>query len=112
MKDVEFIKRCCEYADGFEHDEDGLIRYKGTWYTNRSIIALELLPQRAIEGVNRKNIFGMCIETDSITVSWPDQEIWEEDRIFMFEWYGSIDAAKRSALEYVFERNPNNLTFV
>ena len=91
MNDTDFIKKCCEYADGE--------------------IIYPLILQRTIEGVNDEHAdenddgFYISIERDCVVVSLG----WSfDDKYFYFANYerekNPHDAAKRSALEYIFTR--------
>jgi hypothetical protein len=113
MNDIDFIKKCCEYADGFEYhnnpseygpEVNWKCGYKD-WIQKCGIIGFEFSPlmplllQRAIEGVNNSS-------GDWIIEQHPDGiELYTngngKENDFFFE---DIDAAKRLALEYIFEQ--------
>ena len=127
MNDVDFIKRCCEYADGFELSQ---IKYDyGTdntfcgfddfrWniimepFTN---IMYPLLLQRAIEGVNLEHFnkgsytypYEIKQMIDGYMVKTHDRIYEECDKYDSFNFSERMDhdQAKRSALEYIFTQD-------
>lgn len=106
MNDIDFIKKCCEYADGFDYDDDCFISYRNEWYTLKSI-GYEMLLQRAIEGVNRKIKFQIYQHKNSYEISV--NTYWQIiNTVYFNNEIGSIDRAKRKALEYVFKQEENS----
>ena len=105
MNDIDFIKKCCEYADGFEIIRDSIlvvpmgyrtmlntfindIQFTSTFYP--------LLLQRAIEGVNNSNLKWHIVMSkyNEIFINCLDYQLG----------FGNGDKAKRAALEWIFER--------
>lgn len=112
MDDIDFIKKCCEFAGGFTYIRDGYIRLPNGDRMSINCPCVEwedvyfpLLLQRAIEGVNRAraNIGDDYpkIETGAYGISVFFSLLENDD--FGFDEYGCEDATKRSALEYVFQ---------
>jgi hypothetical protein len=110
MNDIDFIKKCCEYADG-HHVKDGYYP-DGYWLCYKEFSSIRTddkvfkdspeyrdLIQRAIEGMNN-------ISDNWIIEQHPDGiELYtngngKEDDFFSED----IDTAKRAALEYIFNK--------
>ena len=117
MNDIDFIKKCCEYADGFAFYKGNVTEnrpeihfycgYKD-WIQKHGMIGLEdslhypLLLQRAIEGVNRGDGYLIFQSFSEIRIEHNENHSFEE--YYLFENYSSVDQAKRKALECVFEQ--------
>jgi len=111
MNDINFIKKCCKYAKGFE--EQTLLMYNMFIGLQGSIdltsgeflhIQYPLLLQRAIEGLNESYADGQ--QNFEIIQTFSNISVfgYKEDTLKHFEWDVSTSmTAKRLALEYVFE---------
>ena len=114
MNDKDFIKKCCEFADGFEWlKPDQLGMPHGTWTVNSSckdnpswnFLIYPLLLQRAIETIE---------DTEPIKFTFMENGAKTFRFIVEFQFtgkqkisgwiYPSIDSAKITALKYVFEK--------
>lgn len=118
MHDIDFIKKCCEYADGFEvlnypkcthirvpFEREHTIDIKNAPHLFKNNKHLDgYLLQRAIEGVNKYDNFDIEQNRSNIAVvnlksGWISG--WELDP-------DDPETAKRSALEYIFEQEKKN----
>jgi len=115
MNDIDFIKKCCEYADGFYIDGDlivypdmsneplkDFVYYSAKGVKNAERIIYPLLLQRAIEGVNRGDGYLIFQSFSEIRIEHNENHSFEE--YYLFENYSSVDQAKRKALECVFSQ--------
>ena len=107
MNNIDFIKKCCEFADGFtygfnEYTEKAYVKYFQHRSSEKKSInqwaLYPLLLQRAIEGVNRDMSSRYIINSKGNDIEVVSHKL-EAGWIFK-----NIDEAKRKALEYVFER--------
>ena len=114
MNDIDFIKKCCEYADGFAFYKGNVIENRPEihsycrgkyWIQKHVMIGLEdslhypLLPQRAIEGVNSYSNNFLIVQDNCFIDVYSVSFTWN----FNIENMG-VDQAKRKALECVFEQ--------
>ncbi len=108
MNDIDFVKKCCEYADGFWVGVDGGLHYPGLYPVrpermSEERVMYKLLLLSAIEGVNEKSD-SWYIEHMLRFIGVNADEDDGTKEIFLLAKYKSIDATKRAALEYVFEQ--------
>ena len=115
MIDTDFIKWKVGYADGFEMDElAGYAPY--VIYADRRNIAkyitkwehYPLLLQKAIEGINRAEIFQIYQAEYGISVYKRIRESKYAHELYEFKKYDSADQAKTAALKYVYEQEKIN----
>ena len=91
MNDIDFIKKCCEYANDYDMPlliEVGVNDYNMYYYP--------LLLQRAIEGVNNSNLKWHIVMSkyNEIFINCLDYQLG----------FGNGDKAKRVALKWIFNR--------
>lgn len=116
MKDVDFIKKCCEFAEGFEYDGDcepapDLVKYdiyimqadSPKLFSGNMLYPLLL--QRTIEGINKTSDWHLEYYIHRIVMGNKIEPVLRQVDIYKCN---SIDEAKRKALEYVFERIDNS----
>ena len=115
MNDLDFVKKCCEYADGFEHfvgidhgyetdnisDPHDREHEVEEFDLKHNQVEYPLLLQRAIEGVNMGNRFEISMFKDRLFVTDYEKVCGDP---FFYRKFTSVNTAKRSALEYVFEQ--------
>lgn len=116
MKDIDFIKKCITYADGFEiyresdgyqwiNRPDGLTCSIDSFIKNTGVLHTNLLT-RTIEGINRDS--DCKISTNHIAIEAYVTNCAFNIKSFELCDYKSIDDCKRAVIEYVFEQESNN----
>ena len=112
MNDIDFIKKCCEYADGFRIIGGDIVIPSGDYITNTEKhyqwpnLIYPLLLQRAIEGVNNGCV-AQIIQADEEIESLTTKGF--RFKTFRHAEHKSIDATKRAVLEYVFEQESKDV---
>ena len=112
---IDFIKKCVPYADGFEiklyHSDnqnmikgpDGMGFYLSQLNESKTFkkVYYPRLITKAIEGINRGDEY--LIYQDFSEIHIEHNTDCNVDEYYPFEDYKSIDAAKTAALEYIFK---------
>ena len=128
MKDIEFIRWLCEYAEGFEiyimgikdiEEWEGIDIEKLSSFGMGCVLGrgdlkgfeewnkiyYPLFLQRAIEGINYYLKYTIFQNKSMISVHYDDKKFSE---IFYFKDYNSIDEVKEKALYYIYEQIREN----
>jgi len=112
---INFIKWMVGYADGFELKFTGTINHELVEYRHRSQmitcdwhkietwILYPLLLQRAIEGINKKNISPINQAENHITVELTYDILWDNVKYFHLK-DNTFDQIKEEALKYIWEQ--------
>ena len=119
MIDTDFIyftKWKVEYADGFKielFNGHEIIDYHGIMSCPISGIDIDLamgplLLQKAIEGINRAEVFQIYQADYGISVYKKIRESKYAHELYEFKKYDSTDQAKTAALKYVYEQEKIN----
>ena len=117
LNNIEFIKKCIPFADGFELHADQLIFPEaGIETLNDYLLDLKvwklvwepLLLQRTIEGLNRANIHWTIWTNQYFKKIFANWENGNNSKSKQYYIGDNIDKAKRKALEYVFDEEAEN----
>lgn len=115
--DIDKIKWMVGYAEGFSLNGDQLIFPEGGVETlTEELLKLRvwklvwepLLNQRAIEGINRAEIFQIYQADYGLSVYKAIRESKYDHELYEFKKYDSIDQTKTAALDYVYEQEKIN----
>lgn len=115
MDDIDFIKKCMAYTEGFDlqyFDDEWCFGVDGSVMFHIESVDFEkgyyrLLLQETIEGINKgwsENREIGTIKQFSYDIVTELTQLEEGRKSYGFEEYGSIIKAKRAALEYVFKQ--------
>ena len=114
MSEIDFIKTCCRFAEGFSWREpDKLDMPHGSWTFNSScknnpswnFLLYPLLLQRAIEGINNDIDNSLCaifLTAAFVNVILKGKTV-KTYPIYIHQDEHNPDHAKTAALEYVFK---------
>ena len=115
MNNIDFIKKCCEFADGFtygfnEYTEKAYVKYFQHRSSEKKSInqwaVYPLLLQRAIEGINNdieNSLYAIFLNAAFVNVILKGKTV-KTYPIYIHQDEHNPDQAKTKALEYVFER--------
>lgn len=99
----ELIKFCCEYADGFEWINKHMIQTpfgkKDTFLTDKDF--LDLLLNRAIQGINRKGYCNITYPTGGISICYPIEDSIGFEHIHHDDTTEGIRQTRIEAVDFV-----------
>ena len=111
--DIEKIKWMVEYAEGFEYGYNAYKKWVSYALRHTEVQDLvnwylyPLLLQRAIEGINKEEIFQIYQADYGLSVYKTIRESKYEHELYEFKKYYSADQAKEAALDYIYKQERN-----